>query len=60
MSDYYAPVEKVHPLFRQSDPETSKEAGEAARDFLGEHERRIVEALAKGPGGMDDIARRQA
>jgi len=58
MSDYYAPAEEVFPLFRRTDPVTSKIAGTAAREFCGEHERRIVEALAAGPGTKDEIAAR--
>ena len=58
MSDYYAAAEDVLPLFRRSDPPTSKAAGVAAREFLGEHERLILEALAAGPGTKDDIASR--
>ena len=46
------------PLFRRTDPDTSKAAGEAAREFLGEHERLILEALAAGPGTKDEIAGR--
>jgi predicted ArsR family transcriptional regulator len=46
------------PLFRRTDPDTSKAAGEAAREFLGEHERLILEALAAGPGTKDEIASR--
>jgi predicted ArsR family transcriptional regulator len=46
------------PLFRRTDPDTSKAAGEAAREFLGDHERLILEALAAGPGTKDEIASR--
>jgi len=46
------------PLFRRSDPPTSKAAGRAAREFVGDHERRILEALAAGPGTKDEIASR--
>jgi predicted ArsR family transcriptional regulator len=46
------------PLFRRTDPVTSKVAGQAAREFLGEHERRILEALAAGPGTKDELAAR--
>jgi len=46
------------PLFRRTDPATSKAAGVAAREFLGDHERRILEALAAGPGTKDEIASR--
>lgn len=46
------------PLFRRADPVTSKIAGTMARQFKGEHERRILEALAAGPAHRDEIARR--
>jgi predicted ArsR family transcriptional regulator len=46
------------PLFRRTDPVTSKIAGTMAREFKGDHERRILEALAAGPGTKDDIAGR--
>ena len=58
MSDYYSTAVDELPLFRRSDPETSKAAGRAAREFLGDHERRILEALAEGPGTKDEIASR--
>ena len=46
------------PLFRRTDPVTSKIAGTMAREFKGDHERRILEALAAGPGTKDEIASR--
>jgi predicted ArsR family transcriptional regulator len=46
------------PLFRRTDPVTSKIAGAMAREFKGDHERRILEALAAGPGTKDEIASR--
>jgi predicted ArsR family transcriptional regulator len=58
MSDYYAQAEDVLPLFRSTDPVTSKIAGTMAREFRGDHERRILEALAAGPAGKCEIARR--
>lgn len=58
MSDYYSESVADLPLFRRTDPDTSKAAGEAAREFLGEHERLILEALAAGPGTKDEIAAR--
>ncbi len=58
MSDYYSTSVDHLPLFRRTDPVTSKVAGVAAREFLGEHERRILEALAAGPAHRDEIARR--
>ena len=57
MSDYYSEAETL-PLFRRTDPVTSKLAGQAAREFKGDHERRILQALAAGPGTKDEIASR--
>jgi len=58
MSDYYPDTIDTLPLFRRTDPVTSKLAGVAAREFKGDHERRILEALDKGPGTKDEIASR--
>lgn len=58
MSDYYSTAVDDLPLFRRTDPVTSRAAGRAAREFLGDHERRILEALAAGPGTKDEIASR--
>lgn len=65
MSDYYVSDDAIYattplfaPLARSRDPQTSHDAGEAAREFLGEHERLILEALAAGPGTKDEIAGR--
>ena len=58
MSDYYSASVEHLPLFRRTDPVTSQIAGDAAREFLGDHERRILEALAAGPGTKDEIAGR--
>jgi predicted ArsR family transcriptional regulator len=58
MSDYYPDTLDTLPLFRRTDPVTSKLAGVAAREFKGDHERRILEALAQGPAHRDEIARR--
>jgi DNA-binding transcriptional ArsR family regulator len=49
------------PLFaaaRRVDPPTSKAAGQASRAFAAGHARRILEALAEGPGTKDEIAAR--
>jgi predicted Rossmann fold nucleotide-binding protein DprA/Smf involved in DNA uptake len=58
MSDYYPDTLDTLPLFRRTDPVTSKLAGVAAREFRGDHERRILEALDAGPAHRDEIARR--
>lgn len=58
MSDYWSSNVDYGPLFRTCDPVTSHAAGAAAREFAGDHERRILEALAAGPGNKDEIAER--
>lgn len=66
MSDYYLDtIRRVAdlPLFaaaaaRRTDPATSHEAAAKARAFTGEHARRILDALAAGPAGQSEIARR--
>lgn len=60
MSDYYSTAVDELPLFRRSDPETSKAAGRAAREtgLVGRHERLILTALELGPGTKDEIAAR--
>lgn len=60
MSDYYSTAVDELPLFRRTDPVTSKVAGIAAREtgLVGRHERLILEALAAGPGTKDEIASR--
>jgi predicted ArsR family transcriptional regulator len=58
MSDYYSESVADLPLFRRTDPVTSKVAGTRAREFRGEHERLILEALASGPGTKDELASR--
>jgi predicted Rossmann fold nucleotide-binding protein DprA/Smf involved in DNA uptake len=57
-NDFYTPPLDALPLFRRTDPVTSKLAGVAAREFKGDHERRILEALDQGPAGKCEIARR--
>lgn len=58
MSDYWSESTDTLPLFRRTDPVTSKIAGTQAREFKGEHERKILEALSAGPGTKDEIAAR--
>jgi predicted ArsR family transcriptional regulator len=57
-NDFYTPPLDTLPLFRRTDPVTSKIAGTMAREFKGDHEQRILEALAAGPGTKDEIAGR--
>lgn len=58
MSDYYSQTLDHLPLFRRQDPPTSKAAGRNARQFIGDHERQILDALAEGPGTKDELAAR--
>lgn len=60
MSDYYREPEAVLPLFsaaaRTTDPATSHAA--ARRAPVAGHCRQVLEALAAGPAGQTEIARR--
>jgi len=58
MSDYYPETLDALPLFRRTDPATSKQAGAAAKSFRGEHHAAILEALRHGPAGASGIAAR--
>ena len=58
VSDYYRPAEDVFPLWRKTDPPQSVAAGRKAQTFRGDHRRRILDALAAGPAGQTEIARR--
>lgn len=58
MSNYYRDSFECLPLFRTSDPVTSKEAGRRARRFAAGHEAKILEALELGPATKDGIAAR--
>jgi transcription initiation factor IIE alpha subunit len=58
MSDYYPAAEEVLPLFRRTDPETSRLAAARVREFSGDHCRRVLEALELGPAGQTEIAAR--
>lgn len=57
-NDFYTPDFDSLPLFRRTDPATSKAAGKAATEFKGGHEQLILEALASGPGTKDQISSR--
>jgi len=46
------------PLFRATNPATSRAAAADAKAFRGEHHRLILEALAAGPAGASGIAER--
>jgi len=52
------PPEEVLPLFRRTDPVTSKAAAASVKTFAGEHHQAILEALALGPAGASGIAAR--
>ena len=60
MSDYYPEPERAFALFRQSDPQPSKDAGRSAVEsgLVSEHERLILDALEAGPGNKDELASR--
>jgi predicted ArsR family transcriptional regulator len=58
MSDYYATAEEVLPLFRRTDPATSRVAASRVREFKGQHHRAILAALRLGPAGQSEIADR--
>ena len=46
------------PLFRRTDPVTSRLAAAEAQSFRGEHHRAIIAALRAAPGGASAIAER--
>jgi hypothetical protein len=58
MSDYYRDTLDTLPLFRRTDPVTSKAAAADAKTFRGEHHAAILEALSQGPAGASGIAAR--
>lgn len=58
MSDDYSESTDTLPLFRRTDPVTSKAAAADAKSFRGEHHQAILEALAHGPAGASGIASR--
>jgi predicted Rossmann fold nucleotide-binding protein DprA/Smf involved in DNA uptake len=46
------------PLFRRTDPVTSRLAAAEAKSFRGEHHRAILAAIHEAPGGASAIAER--
>jgi predicted ArsR family transcriptional regulator len=58
MSDYYADRLDTLPLFRRTDPVTSRDAAATVKAFAGEHHQAILEALSHGPAGASGIAAR--
>ena len=46
------------PLFRRTNPVTSRLAAADAKSFCGEHHRAILKALRAAPGGSSAIAER--
>ena len=58
MSDYFSETLDTLPLFRRTDPVTSKAAAADAKTFRGEHHQAILEALSHGPAGASGIAAR--
>jgi predicted Rossmann fold nucleotide-binding protein DprA/Smf involved in DNA uptake len=57
-NDHYMPALDTLPLFRRTDPVTSKAAAADAKTFRGEHHAAILEALSQGPAGASGIAAR--
>jgi hypothetical protein len=57
-NDHYTPSLDTLPLFRRTDPVTSKAAAAEAKTFRGEHHAAILDALAQGPAGASGIAAR--
>jgi predicted ArsR family transcriptional regulator len=51
-------IEDTLPLFRRTDPATSKAAAASVKTFAGEHHAAILEALSHGPAGASGIATR--
>lgn len=51
-------IEDSLPLFRRTDPVTSKAAAATVKAFVGEHHAAILEALSHGPAGASGIAAR--
>jgi predicted ArsR family transcriptional regulator len=51
-------IEDTLPLFRRTDPVTSKAAAASVKTFAGEHHAAILEALSHGPAGASGIAAR--
>jgi predicted ArsR family transcriptional regulator len=51
-------IEDTLPLFRRTDPATSKAAAASVKTFAGEHHAAILEALSHGPAGASGIAAR--
>ena len=51
-------IEDTLPLFRRTDPATSKAAAVSVTEFAGEHHAAILTALAAGPAGASGIAAR--
>jgi predicted Rossmann fold nucleotide-binding protein DprA/Smf involved in DNA uptake len=58
VSDYYADDMSTLPLFRRTDPVTSKAAAASVKAFAGEHHAAILDALSHGPAGASGIAAR--
>jgi hypothetical protein len=58
VSDYYTDDISTLPLFRRTDPVTSKAAAAIVKTFAGEHHQAILDALSHGPAGASGIAAR--
>jgi predicted Rossmann fold nucleotide-binding protein DprA/Smf involved in DNA uptake len=51
-------IEDTLPLFRRTDPATSKAAAASVKTFQGEHHAAILDALSHGPAGASGIGAR--
>jgi predicted Rossmann fold nucleotide-binding protein DprA/Smf involved in DNA uptake len=58
VSDYYPERLDTLPLFRRTDPATSRAAAAESKAFSGEHHVAILDALRDGPAGATGIGSR--
>jgi hypothetical protein len=58
MSDYYPDVAEVLPLFRKTDPPTSKAAASKSRAARTGQAAAVLQALRRGPAGQTEIGQR--
>jgi len=58
MSDYYPDIADVLPLFRKTDPPTSKAAAVESRGARTGQAAAVLEALRQGPAGQTEIGQR--
>jgi CRP-like cAMP-binding protein len=58
VSDYYPDTLDALPLFRRTDPVTSRAAAARAAGAAPTHCRRILDSFGQGPAGQTELARR--